>query len=167
MADFYGTASGADAYFAARGITTWAGTNDAKEAALLKASVWLDGNYSTLFPGLRTNGRAQPREWPRTGAIDAYGYAIDPDLVPPEIEMATYEAALRELVTPGALNVDYTAAEGIKSVSIDGALSVTFNGANSAADVQLQISSINQILYPILSKQAAIAGGLSGRTIRW
>lgn len=113
---FYGTVADADAYHLARGNTGWSGTNDQKEAALTRGSDYVDlryrwltpcGRWESLFPGERTAGRAQDREWPRTGAVDYDGNAIPDDEVPIEVEHATYEAALRELVSPGSLSPDF------------------------------------------------------------
>lgn len=113
---FYGTVADADAYHLARGNTAWAGTNPQKEAALTRGSDYVDlryrwmtscGHWESMFPGQRTGGRAQEREWPRTGAVDYSGNPIPDDEVPIEVEHATYEAALRELVSPGSLSPDF------------------------------------------------------------
>lgn len=165
MADNYGTLAGATAYFLARNNSDWSDVDydDAdRNAALLVASVWLDGAYVKLFPGYRTSGRAQPREWPRSSAIDIYGNQIDANTVPLEIENATYEIAVRQLVSPGSLNADFVPGVAIKQASVEGAVSVTFAGAATAYDMQLQIPALNSILYPILNTNAAISGGMSG-----
>lgn len=124
MPDFYGTVAAADTYHTARGNAAWAGDNTAKEAALLRASAYVDGlgiapDGRLLWPGTKAGGRTQLRAWPRIGAQDIDGVAIDPLSVPIEVEHATYEAALRELVTPGSLSPDYTPGAQIKREKVD------------------------------------------------
>jgi hypothetical protein len=96
---FYGTVADADAYHTARGNAAWgiASTED-KEAALTTASDYVD-SFKASFPGKKTAGRAQDREWPRIGSdgdpvVDATGEEIATDEVPGEVESATYEGAL-------------------------------------------------------------------------
>lgn len=86
---------------------------DADEAALRRATQWLDGAFRSRFPGSRLNGRDQALEWPRDDAYDISGELIA-DAVPIEIMHATAEAALREIAVPGSLNPDYTPSERIK-----------------------------------------------------
>lgn len=107
MPVFYGTVLDADAYHLARGTDTeWDDIED-KEAALLRASEWVDRNYRSRFAGYKLLGRSQEREWPRYDAYDAANIYIPSDEVPVEVEYATYEAALKEGTTPGTLSPDY------------------------------------------------------------
>lgn len=93
----YGTAEGCATYHEERGNAAWAAASDspddAREAARLKASDYIDG-FRARFPGSRTDGRSQDREWPRINAFDRSGEEIADDEVPVEILHATYEAAL-------------------------------------------------------------------------
>ncbi len=158
MADFYGTVVGADAYHAARDNTAWTGADSVKQAALLRASAFIDslgfdGN-ELLWPGEKTGGRAQLRQWPRTGAVDAEGHAIDAATVPLEIEYATYEAALRELVTPGSLSPDYVPATQVKREKIDVIEVEYFASAAGGA-----VPPTSPIIPLILSLLAPLLGG--------
>jgi len=162
MPDFYGTVAAADAYHAARANTAWAGDEVAKQAALIRASVYIDGRYrkllasgvwQSLFPGVKTEGRGQAREWPRTGAYDYEGNSIPADQVPIEIEQATYEAALRELVEPGSLSPDYVASSTVKRQKVgpieeEFAVSVGVDGASAVRPV---ISIIDEMIAPLLA----------------
>ncbi|MGI4776950.1 MAG: DnaT-like ssDNA-binding protein [Janthinobacterium lividum] len=123
MPDFYGTVTAANAYHQARGNTAWIGSDAEKTAALLRASLYVDslgrrqtdsGAWNSLFSGTKDGGRAQSREWPRIRAFDFGGSAIDAATVPIEVEQATYEAALREVASPGSLNPDYVPASLVK-----------------------------------------------------
>lgn len=153
MADFYGTVEGATAYHTARDNAAWsaAGVTDAlRTASLVRASSWIDATYGNRFPGKKTEGRAQDLAWPRTGATDAEGEEIADDEIPREIEQATFEAALRELATPGSLSPDYVASERVKQEKV-GELAVTYaDGAGSADDVKPVISIIDGILSSLL-----------------
>ncbi|MDF1791447.1 MAG: hypothetical protein P1U88_06020 [Thalassobaculaceae bacterium] len=69
--DVYADMAEADAYFAARNIGNWADASTAeREAALLRATTYLDGRYSWI--GVRADGE-QPLGWPRLDAVDAEG----------------------------------------------------------------------------------------------
>lgn len=115
---FYGTVLGADSYHDDRGNSAWAAlTEPAKESALTRGSDYVDqryrerlasGKWASMFSGVRTDGRSQDREWPRTGATDYEGSEIGTSETPTEVENATYEAALREAAEPGSLSPDYT-----------------------------------------------------------
>jgi hypothetical protein len=91
---FYGTVVDADAYHLARGNAVWATKDDAtKQAALTTGSDYVD-SFRSRYPGKKTGGRSQEREWPRTDASDKSGEEIASDEVPVEVEYATYEGAL-------------------------------------------------------------------------
>jgi hypothetical protein len=161
MPDFYGTVAAADAYHAARANAAWTGDDLAKQAALIRASVYIDGRYrkllasgvwQSLFPGVKTEGRGQARKWPRTGAEDYEGHAIPSDQVPVEVEQATYEAALRELVEPGSLSPDFVAASTVKRQKV-GPIEEEFSvaaGADGAASVRPVIIIIDEMIAPVL-----------------
>jgi len=93
----YGTPEDCAAYHLARGNTDWAAAEDspdtAREAAREAGSDFID-SYRRRFPGSKTDGRSQAREWPRINAFDLEGEEIADDEVPIEIEYASYEAAL-------------------------------------------------------------------------
>lgn len=160
MADYYGTVAGADAYHLARGNAAWAAaTEQAKEAALARASAYIDGVGTQLptagcvlsFPGHKTGGRAQGLQWPRANASDRSGEPIPDSEVPREIEQATYEAALREIVKPGSLNPDYVASKAVKRAKV-GPLETEFFGPDDGASQPNKpvIGMINDILGPIM-----------------
>mgnify|MGYP003419901216 CR=1 FL=1 len=166
MSDFYGTIVAADAYHLARGNgAVWDAvdvTDEEKNAALLLASEWVDWNYESAINGYRTGEVAQLRAWPRTNAYDIYGRTITG--IPVQWEYAVYEVALQEIKSPGSLFKTWTAGKDIKSVSVDGAISVTYAGAGSFADVQLTIPKISGILAPLLTGGGV--SNVSGRTSR-
>lgn len=133
----YGTLADADAYHLARGNAGWTGTDEAKNAALQRATDYIDGRYRymtaggcwmSMFRGKRTAGRAQDLEWPRTGATDSEGNEIPDDEVPVEVEHATYEAALLELLDPGSLSPVFVAAQQVTREKV-GPIEVAYSDA--------------------------------------
>lgn len=166
MPDFYGTVAAADAYHAARANSAWAGTEQAKQAALIRASAYIDGKYQqqnscgrweSMFSGAKTGGRAQELQWPRTGATDNEGAAIPPTEVPAEIERATYEAALREIVAPGSLSPDYVASEAIKRQKVD-VLEIEYQAAATAeggVPTRPVLTVVDELVAPLLRSTRA------------
>ena len=98
---WYGDPAEFTEYCDNRGYTVPAG--DITDS-LVRASQYIDSRYGAMFIGYRTHGRDQPRQWPRTNAYDYEGYYLDPEETPSEVRMATYEAAIRELQSPGSLS---------------------------------------------------------------
>lgn len=167
MTNFYGTVAGADTYHAERGNAAWAeGSESDREQALLRAAEYLDRAYRSGFPGYPVDGRLQDREWPRADAIDIYGYGIPADEIPIEIQHAAYEVALRELENPGSLDPDVIPGERRKSVSVSGAVSVTYAAA-FGPDAQRPMSAvIAGTLRRILTGNRSGSMPLAGQSVR-
>lgn len=147
----YGTLDGAENYHEARGNAGWTGTDDAKEAALLRASTLIDATYGSRFGGLPTGGRGQARAWPRTGVTDASGYAIAADEVPVEVVHATYEVALRELMTPGGLAPDYVASAEVAREKV-GPLEVEYRASTVVSPAGQVMSIAGGLLAPLIGR---------------
>lgn len=156
----YGTVADADAYHALRGNTAWAGTEEQKLAALTRASTYIDAlgqrmcgtAWVSIYPGVKTGGRTQQLAWPRTDAYDTDGVSIPADVVPWEVEHATYEAALREIVTPGSLSPDFVPSQQVKREKVDVleveyAVTSNTNGSNPNLPV---ISTVDKLLAPVM-----------------
>lgn len=95
-ADSYLSVTDADTYHENLDNTAWTGSSIQKEAALRKATQYLDGKYSSSFPGTRLTD-TQSLSWPRTGALYTDDIAIDDASVPREIENACAELAVKSL----------------------------------------------------------------------
>ena len=155
----YGSVAAADAYHTARGNTAWTGTNDVKTAALVRASAYIDGRYrfrlasgrwQSMFKGTKTGGRAQELEWPRTGATDYEGSEIPSNEIPREVEQATYEAALRELVSPGSLSPDFTYSAQVTREKV-GPIEVQYAESQASGTPNRPvIPAIDELLGPLL-----------------
>lgn len=163
MADFYSTTSAADAYHAARGNTQWVGDQAAKDTAMLRGSEYVDQAYRSSFPGYKTELRDQLREWPRSDAFDVEGNYLDHETVPVEVFNATYEAALRELVSPGSLLPDYTPSGQRKRVKVD-VIEIEYSAPYGADSVVPIITIIQGILAPVLT--GSLNSGIAGKAER-
>ncbi|CZT29839.1 DnaT-like ssDNA-binding protein [Pseudomonas cerasi] len=165
MPDFYGTVADADAYHAARANTAWNGDDKPKQAALIRASAYIDGKFQaqnscgrweSLFSGAKTGGRAQALQWPRTGATDTEGYEIPTEEIPVEVVQATYEAALREIAVPGSLSPDYVASAAIKRQKVD-VLEIEYQAASTDVGVPTRpvITVVDELIAPLLGCKVA------------
>jgi hypothetical protein len=157
----YGTEAAFEAYCARMGYTASSGDVD---PALERATAYLDGHYGARYPGKPTGGYAQVLGWPRTGVTDCHGYTVPSDTVPPAIENATYEAALRELATPSSLSPDVVTGQIKKSVSVEGAVSVTYADPEGGA-----IAGQTPTLTVVDNMLNCLLGGaVSGRSVtKW
>jgi len=105
-ANTYASLATVTAYHVARGNSTWLASDADSEPAILRAMdyieslTWLGMAYSGPVGGVGY----QPLQWPR---VDVYvgGFELAHDEIPPKVISALCEAALVELVTPGALSV--------------------------------------------------------------
>lgn len=175
----YGTTAGADAYFAERGETAaWDAVSD-KDAALVRGSDYVDqryrkmrgdGRWVSLFVGQKVGGRSQVREWPRTGAVDMNGNAVDSGSVPIEVETAAYEAAMREGTNPGSLSPDYVTTGSKDRVKV-GPIEVSYStsqipigGGNTPN--RPMITEIDAILAPLLDGSYFTPAGYAGIGMR-
>lgn len=144
----YGTDEGLTAYAAANGLTLPEGGNLA--AARQRGSLYVDAVYGGRFPGQPTGGISQEREWPRTGAVDAYGNELPSDTVPSRVEWAAYEAAIVEVSDPWALSPVAVAAEMVKREKV-GPIEQEFFASGSAAEALTPtVTAIDGILRTLL-----------------
>lgn len=159
MTTTYGAVAGYKTWADARGVSYAASTDDQIGDALLRASEYIDAAYLGVWPGVKTSGRSQERQWPRAGVWDAAGYPVDADAVPTEVENATYEGANRELTTTGSLAVDVKPGGGVIRRVKAGSVEVEYQ-ANAAT--QTTFTRIDQALAPLIGAQS----GYSGRSSR-
>jgi len=151
--DSYISVADADAYHAAHGSAGWTGSDTVKEEAIRRATLWVDGHYQTRFPGSPLNGRDQALQWPRSGATDYNGLAVDQSSIPREVASATAEAALRELAVPDSLTPDFVKSSSDVRREKVGEIEVSYGGVQSAEDVQPVLTKVDQILHPLLTRR--------------
>jgi len=108
-AESYVSVTEADTYHTKRGNTAWTGEDAVKEAALLKAATYLDGEYRQRWKGVKVDWDEQVMEWPRAGVcvvddyqqVISYGYLgpgfLAETTIPQRLKDAQCELALRAL----------------------------------------------------------------------
>lgn len=117
----YDDVAGVTAYLSDRGYTL-TGTTPLQEAAIIKASDFLDSTYTWL--GSRVSA-TQSMAWPRAGASDiAEGFSIASNIVPNAVKRAVAELAYK--VTSGVILLqDLDRGGRLASVTV-GPISVSY-----------------------------------------
>ena len=117
-AESYQSVSAADTYFSNLGNSSWSGTTAVKEAALRKATVYLDATYNwqgSIF------SLEQSLNWPRTSVYDSQGRDLS-ESVPLALKNACCELALISLsveLFPKIDNSNYVKREKIGSMEVE------------------------------------------------
>lgn len=154
-ADSYAAVDDATAYATSHGLA-FTGVAVDQEAALRRATAWVDATYRGRFPGQRVNGRSQSLDWPRKNAYDKSGELIGSTTIPAEIVDATIEAAVRELAAPSSLSPDVTPGQTKTLVGVEG-IRWEANPSGFGADAQKPVVVvIDGILGGILSSGAGM-----------
>ena len=123
----YASVSDADAYFAERNVADWVGSDDEKQAWLIRATDYIDARFGSRFIGQRKT-QEQALEWPRSG-IDG----IAEDVIPRGLQRACMEYAVRTKTSPLAPDIQMDESgmvRGVSSKSV-GPLSVSYSAASS------------------------------------
>lgn len=108
-ANSYASVAEADAHHADRGNAGWAGADGVKQAALVKATDYIEQVYGGRWYGQRLNGE-QALEWPRTSPYNV------PLGVPRAVKQAAYALAL-EAIAGADLNP--TQGRAVKREKVD------------------------------------------------
>ncbi|RLE28258.1 MAG: hypothetical protein DRJ65_00075 [Acidobacteria bacterium] len=150
-ANSYLSVADADTYHTDRANSGWTGADAVKQAALIEATDYLEAHYQ-WSTGYKTSDD-QGLSWPRSGAIDRHGWAIDSDEVPQEVKGATAYLALQGLsaalggplgreqkkVKVASVEVEYTdtAAATTTYPYVDGLLTGLVTNSSSSVEVFL------------------------------
>lgn len=124
-----------------------------------RGSSWVDSAFGAQFTGVPTDGVAQEREWPRSGAT-AYGSALASDLVPARIVTASYMAAWIEAQKPGRLSVVIDPAKRVKHQKVDTVEREFFEPGRGQDATGIVSPEINGLLAPLLKQDTATSVGL-------
>ena len=100
------TLAAANTRHTALGNTAWTGTDAAKEAALRRATIYMEQAYRSAWKGARRTIE-QALSWPRYG-VTVDGFYLDSDAIPTDVANACADLALRALA--GDLSEDQTRA---------------------------------------------------------
>lgn len=154
-AESYATLAQADEYHLKRGNAGWTGEEASKEAALRRATEYLDGAYRARWLGQGATP-AQALAWPRSYVRVGWDY-LPSDTVPVAVVRACCDAALREIQSPGSLAPDLYPGERVVSETV-GPLEVEY-ADNGGSDVSAPpvLVAVDRILAPVL-RSAAAAG---------
>jgi Putative DnaT-like ssDNA binding protein len=112
-ANSYISIADCDSYHTDRGNTAWTGTDPVKEAALIKATQFIDGRYRNRWKGIPLTS-VQALCWPREDIYDERDEEIVG--IPQRLKNAVSEAALRALTED--LNPDLERGGRIKREKI-------------------------------------------------
>ena len=168
-ANSYVSRAECDAYHAEMGNSAWTPrpTSPASpqpeeplgDAAIIRATRAIDRIYGARFKGIRTHFSTQPLEWPRNGVslyeslgttdeTEVESNAVENDVIPSMLKQAVFEAALRELASPGTMTPDLDRGGEIKRVQA-GPVAVEYKDSAPAATLRTSISGIiAQLLRP-------------------
>lgn len=141
-------------YCAARGYYLDSYVDTEQEQSIRKATVWVEGiggrteRLATRWPGKKASA-TQRRTWPRSGAKDVDGLAIDDATIPAAIEDAVCEAAFYDLGNPGVLHAVVTPTEVVKQEKV-GPLSVTYADGKTSDDARPMLTVVKDLLAGIL-----------------
>lgn len=123
---------------------------DEMKAALIRGTRYVEITYGDRLNGTRVAGRAQSLSFPRESMTDSSGYDIANNEVPIEWKRACWEAAARELETPGSLMPVTVDSERVKQETL-GPLSVTYaDPVKGGADSYPVVPVIDRILGPLI-----------------
>jgi hypothetical protein len=126
-------------------------------AAVLRqrGSVYVDGTYGLRFPGTPTGGADQERAWPRTGATDRWGNALNASTVPTRVIHASFEAAWAEASSPGSLVASGSSVGRVKREKVEGAVEVEYQSSSGSAglvaDLTPMLTAVEGLLGPLLA----------------
>ena len=97
-ANAYITLAFANDYHLIRGNSKWAGSDTVKQAAIIRATDYIDKRFGKRFRGTRRQ-KDQALEWPRLSAYDDDDfYYTGIDIVPRKLQQGCAEYALRALL---------------------------------------------------------------------
>ncbi len=148
-AESYISVADADARHAAFGNDTWTGTDAVKEAALRRATAYMEQTYRQRWKGTRLK-RDQALSWPRYGAqVD--GFDVSSIVVPLEVINACADLALRAITADlsedqgrviirekvGPLETEYSefGPQGTRFTAVDGLLGAYLKGGGASVSL--------------------------------
>jgi hypothetical protein len=130
-ADSYLSLADANTYHSSHGSpTAWASaTNEAKEAALRYATMWIDGKFT--WQGSITS-ESQVLDFPRSNVWDEQGRALGTNTIPQRLKDATAEMALAHV--GAALNASLARGGQVRREQV-GPIAIEYlEGANPETD---------------------------------
>ena len=143
------TLAAANARHTALGNAAWTGADAAKEAALRRATIYMEQAYRSAWKGARRTIE-QALSWPRYG-VSVDGFYLDSDAVPSDVANACADLALRALSADlnedqtraikrekvGPLETEYSefASQAVRYRAVDMALAPYLKGSPTMAEL--------------------------------
>jgi len=169
----YSNATDARTAWTRRGYDHSTLTDEEVQQLLLAGSEFCDGMgaretspgiYITLLPGYPTGGRAQERQWPRTGAADSYGTPYEEDEIPPALIRAVHAAAWYAKQNAGGLNVVFKRDQIVQSRRVETIARTFFEpkSVNGLSPTRPQIPEVDANMALVLSGVAGNPYGITG-----
>ena len=146
-ANAYVSVADADARHTLLGNSGWTGDAEAKEAAIARATAYMEQAYRERWTGQRVN-REQALSWPRYGVV-VDSWAVDSNIVPAEIANACAALALKAL--SDNLNADLTRAVVRKKI---GPMETEYDRASPQSK---QFRAVDMALAPYLKGSSVSA----------
>jgi len=137
------------------------GADSVLEAALRRSAIWLDANFRPRWPGTKTNGRSQSRDWPRKDAYDLEAYLLDSATIPEEILLAQVYAAVQEVSKPSSLSPVFMNGNNEKVlVEMDSMRWKTTANAHTLEEMKPVLINVQNALSTLVSFKFAPAFGV-------
>ena len=155
-ANSYASVSEADTYASDRGLTAWTGDTAAKEAALIRATDYLEATYREAWLGYRAT-QTQALSWPRTN-VEVDLYPVPANTVPTAVKSATIEMAIRALTE----NLLADQGQRVKREKVD-VLEVEYA---DGSDATVRYPFVGRMLSPYIYGGAGEGGAFSTRVLR-
>jgi hypothetical protein len=157
-ANSYCSVADADDYHDLIGSTEWVGDTDAKELALIKATLSIDTIYGAMFDSQPLPN--QEMSWPRFNFWDKHNRFRESGTIPRELKRAVATLALKHLKGTAELFPAEDNAANIQSesVSVDGVVtsSTTYFGKSNVAK-HAGFTDVEAMLTPLLkSKKGSV-----------
>lgn len=146
-AESYISVADADARHTALGNSAWTGDDSVKEAALRKATEYMEQAFRSRWSGVRRTG-TQALSWPRAYVL-VDGYGVESDVVPSIVANACADLALKALSED--LNADLERAVVRKKV---GPLETEYDRASPQSK---RYRAVDMALAPYLKGSSAMA----------
>jgi hypothetical protein len=152
-AESYIDATYADTYHSNRGNTAWTGSSLVKEAALRRATDYMQQAYRNRWKGFRTNAALQALDWPRQNVLiddSVLNAWIDLHTIPMEVKNAQAELALKALSSTLAPDLD-------RATLMEKVGEITVQYDNKAAPQYVRYRAIDLMLKQYLTATGAMA----------
>lgn len=152
----YASVAHADDYATTRGLTAWTGTNEQKQAALIRATDYMEATYRTSWRGYRAS-ETQALSWPRTN-VEVDLYPVAANIVPVPVINACVELAIRALTED--LLGDLT--QRVKREKVD-VLEIEYADGSDAVK---RFPMVSRMLSPYIYGGSSEGGAFSTRVLR-